>query len=90
MVRVTFVVPEQIHGRQVYLVGDFNGWERGSHPIHRGSNGQRSTVLDLRPARAYQFRYWCDGQWYNDDASDAMAANRYGGQNSVVITAIEP
>ncbi len=85
--RVTFTLPDCIWADKIYLVGDFNDWNRTSHPFQNDGTGQWTITVDLELGRAYQFRYLIDGeQWTNDDQADAHVYNRYGTSNFVVVT----
>ena len=85
--RVTFSLPDSIWADAIYLVGDFNQWNRTSHPLRRDREGGWRITIELEPGRVYQFRYLRDGQeWLNDSQSDAYVANPYGSDNSVVVT----
>lgn len=87
VVRVTFTLPETIWADQIYLVGDFNRWNRTSHPFRRDRQGRWLLTVDLELGRAYQFRYLRDGQnWINDSQADAYVYNTYGSHNFVVVT----
>jgi len=87
MARVTFAMPNSTWVDAVYLVGDFNDWNRTSHPLERDREGHWHLTLDLDLGRAYQFRYLRDGEeWINDNQADAHVSNPYGGANSVIIT----
>jgi len=87
-VLVTFQLPSAIAAREVHLVGDFNGWDRRSHPLQRAErNGTWHITLELAPHRSYQFRYLVNGShWHNDWNADRYAPNPFGGDNSVVET----
>lgn len=87
VLRVTFTIPGSIWACSIHLVGDFNDWNRKSHPlIHTRADQWRITVL-LEPNKAYQFRYLIDGRrWTNDDNADAYVRNYYGSDNFIVIT----
>jgi len=66
--RVTFTLPESLWADKVYLVGDFNDWNRVSHPFSRDREGNWTITVDLEVGRAYQFRYLLDNQqWMNDN-----------------------
>jgi 1,4-alpha-glucan branching enzyme len=70
----------------VYLVGDFNGWDREANPLKRQKNGSFAASLTLERGREYQFRYLLDGErWQNDWKADKYLRNEYGDDNSVVI-----
>lgn len=84
LARVTFVLPNNIWADQIALVGDFNGWDRVSHPFQRDREGQWIVSVDLQVGRAYQFRYLRDGRfWMNDSEADAPDGKN---NNFVVIT----
>jgi 1,4-alpha-glucan branching enzyme len=85
--RVTFSLPDSMWAEEVYLVGDFNGWNYTSHPFQRDRQGNWSLTVELELGRAYQFRYLRDGRdWMNDSQADACVHTRYGSDNFVVIT----
>lgn len=85
--RVIFTLPNSIWADQIHLVGDFNAWNRTSHPMQRNREGDWELVVDLEVGRAYQFRYLCDGdRWMNDSQADAYVMNPYGSDNFVIIT----
>lgn len=84
--RVTFTLPDSIWADKIYLVGDFNAWDRASHPFQHDGTDRWAITVDLELGRAYQFRYLIDGeQWTNDDQADAHVYNRYGTCNFVVV-----
>jgi 1,4-alpha-glucan branching enzyme len=88
--RVTFILPNCTWANAIYLVGDFNDWNRTSDPLQRDREGDWRLTLDLDLGRAYQFRYLRDGEeWMNDNQADAQVTNPYGSANSVVITDTE-
>ena len=70
----------------IYLVGDFNGWNREANPLKRQKNGSFAASLSLERGREYQFRYLLDGErWENDWQADKYLRNEFGGDNSVVV-----
>ena len=86
-VQVTFTIPNGIWADKIYLVGDFNNWDRASHLFQHDRAGNWVITIDLDLGRAYQFRYLIDGQhWRNDDQADAYVFNPYGTDNFVVVT----
>ncbi len=87
-VLVTFRLPSAIWAENVYLVGDFNGWNRHSHPLTRSRNeDQWEITLEFEKGRAFQFRYLVNGtDWHNDWNADRYVPNPFGGDNSVVET----
>jgi 1,4-alpha-glucan branching enzyme len=87
LARVKFTLPKSLWADAIYLVGDFNHWNRASHPLLRDRDGGWHITIDLEVGRIYQFRYLRDGlEWMNDNQSDAYVANPYGSDNSVVVT----
>ena len=86
-VRVTFQLPGTIWAETVHLAGDFNGWNRTSHPLTRKSEEAWEITLLLQAGRSYQFRYLINGtHWQNDWKADRYVSNPFGGDNSVLET----
>jgi len=87
-VLVRFELPSAIWADSVSLVGDFNNWDHGAHPMARDrGDATWYAVLELEREREYQFRYLVNGaEWHNDWKADGYAPNPYGGTNSVVST----
>ncbi len=84
---VTFELPEEIWAQTIHLVGDFNGWNRYSHPLVHNASGHWQIVLELKRGMSYQYRYLVDGNdWRNDCNADDYVLNSFGGYNSVVKT----
>jgi len=87
LVRITFSLPVDIWADQLYLVGDFNQWNRRSHPMQLIKADLWQITVDLALGKAYQFRYFSsDGRWLNDPQADAYVATPYSVNNFVVIT----
>ena len=86
-VRVTFEMPSSV-GRGVNLVGDFNDWDTARDEMQQSrTNGNWRITLALPKGREYQFRYLVNGQdWHNDWHADKYARNKFGSDNSVVVT----
>lgn len=83
--RATFIVPSEVGASSVYLVGDFNEWDMSSIPMRRYYDGSFSITLSLDANNEYRFRYWLDGQrWENDWSADAYAPNGTGTDDSVI------
>lgn len=90
-VLVTFELPACLWASRIFLVGDFNGWDPVAHELHqRASDGVWTITLELDAGSAYEFRYLIDDTtWCNDDHADSYILHPYGGDNSVVVAAIE-
>ena len=83
--RVTFGLPPEIDAQTAFLCGEFNNWDRTSHPMKRRKNGSFSLTLSLEPGKQYRFRYLLDGErWENDWAADAYVPNSLGSDDSIV------
>lgn len=85
---VRFELPSSIWADVIHLVGDFNNWNRISHPLARDRYGDTWYItLELERGKEYQFRYLTNGtEWHNDSNADKYVPNIYGGTNSVVVT----
>jgi 1,4-alpha-glucan branching enzyme len=68
---------------EVYLVGDFNNWDKQKHPMKREENGIWKKITVLLPGR-YEYKFLVDGRWQNDTGSSQLCRNRYGTQNNVI------
>ena len=73
---------------QVFLVGDFNGWNSTGQPMVRAENGEWLSRLTL-PEGTYQFKYLADGEWFLDYAAFGLEYGPYG-PNSVVVVQTKP
>jgi len=63
---------------QLYLVGDFNGWNSRANAMTRERGGWWNCRITL-PPRVYRFRYLCeDGRWFNDYASFGLEPGPFG------------
>ena len=87
-VRIIFRVSHYIWADCIALLGEFNGWDAHSHPLHQTrDDGEWHTSLVLHAHRAYRFRYLVNGkEWMDDDHADGYEPNPFGGFDSVVRT----
>jgi 1,4-alpha-glucan branching enzyme len=71
-VKITFALPGDEFTDGCSVVGDFNGWQPGTHQLRRRSNGTRSVAVTLPRGTRFRFRYLgVDGNWFNDpDVAD--------------------
>jgi 1,4-alpha-glucan branching enzyme len=81
MIQFTFRAPT---ARQVSLAGDFNHWNTGAGPMHKGPSGVWHLGVALRPGR-YEYRFFADEVWCDDPAAQQKAANSLGTENYVRI-----
>ncbi len=86
-VQVRFSLPDSVWADTIYLVGDFNDWNRTEVPLRRARQGEWFITVELDIGHAYQFRYLCDNHhWMNDSHADAYVPNPHGSDNFVVVT----
>ena len=84
--RVTFELPAEVQANEVFLVGEFNDWDRGATSLKRRKDGSFGTTISLKQGREYRFRYLIDGdRWENDHAADRYLPNSHGTDDSVVV-----
>lgn len=83
--RVTFRVPSEFDAETAAICGDFNDWDTETHPMRPLKNGGFSATVSLAAQQSYRFRYFLDGErWENDDAADKYVPNDHGSDDSVV------
>ena len=83
--RVTFDLPVHVQAQTAHLCGEFNEWDKSTHPLKRKKDGSFSLTISLRPGASYRFRYLLDGErWENDWAADGYVPNEFGTEDSVV------
>lgn len=75
--------------KSVQLLGDFNNWDKSAEPMTLLKSNDFTATLELETGKEYQFRYFIDGSiWKNDSQADALVANSFGEENSVVSTTV--
>ncbi len=83
--RVTFRVPAEHSAKEAFVCGDFNDWNQNATPMRSLKGGGFSATVSLEAKKSYRFRYFLDGErWENDDAADEYLPNEYGADDSVV------
>lgn len=81
--RIKFQLQSQ-DARNVSLVGDFNNWDAGSHPMRRNSDGLWEKTVMLAPGR-YEYKFQVDGKWRLDTANSQRCRNRFGTENCIMM-----
>ncbi len=71
--------------RQVFLVGEFNGWRENQLRMSSSRDGYWRAQLAL-PAGEFKFRYCADGEWFADYAAFGVEPGLFG-MDSVVRSA---
>lgn len=83
--KVRVQLPADKAEKEAAVVGDFNDWDPTANKLEK-KNGGWETVLRLKPNKEYSFRYYLDGQrWENEEEADEYRANSYGTEDSVLV-----
>jgi len=84
-VEVTFRMPPLDDVVELYLCGEFNGWQVKGIPFTLESDGTWVAKLVLDAGKSYRFRYHDNqGRWLNDREADAYVPNDFGSDDSVL------
>ena len=84
--RVTFELPAGANAESVALCGEFNDWDKTTHELKRRKKGNFSLTVTLKASSSYRYRYWVDGEkWENDWTADQYVPNEFGTEDSVVV-----
>ncbi|MBW5486889.1 isoamylase early set domain-containing protein [Streptomyces bambusae] len=68
---VTFVLPADQPPGEVSVVGDFNDWRPGAHPLTARPDGSRAVTVRLRTKQVHRFRYLATGDhWFDEEMAD--------------------
>ncbi|GAA2275719.1 MULTISPECIES: isoamylase early set domain-containing protein [Kitasatospora] len=79
---VTFVLPAHHPAGETSVVGDFNRWTPGRHPLRPRPDGTRAVTVTLPRHEHISFRYLAHGDyWFDDEGADG-----HDGQNSLLHT----
>jgi 1,4-alpha-glucan branching enzyme len=79
-IEFTVMAPE---AREVFLVGDFNGWQMEGFQMRKFKDGVCRKKVQLKPGR-YEYLFLVDGDWRTDPQNDARCTNPFGMENSVI------
>ncbi|OGV78669.1 MAG: hypothetical protein A3K19_31725 [Lentisphaerae bacterium RIFOXYB12_FULL_65_16] len=79
---VSFVCEIAAEAREVFLVGDFNGWDPDARRMVKGKDGFCRAKVKIEPGR-YQYKFVVDGEWCHDPSANAQVPNQYGTLNSI-------
>jgi 1,4-alpha-glucan branching enzyme len=69
--------------QSVYLVGDFNGWNETSHPMHRRVDGWWFIEVQLRHGH-HRYRFLVDDQPVLDPQATGIARDEFGERVSLL------
>ena len=86
--RLVRFVAQASPGAQVYLAGEFNGWDPQAQKMDDpDGDGRFEVVLPLEVGRRYAYKFVIDGNWKEDPKAGAFVDDGFGGKNSVVEVA---
>jgi len=74
---------ESNEAREVFLMGDFNNWSPGKHPMRRDENGKWNKRVILSPGD-HEYKFLVDGQWTEDPRNNRRCPNCFGSYNSII------
>jgi 1,4-alpha-glucan branching enzyme len=80
--RITFSI-EALEAKEVFLVGEFNGWKTGAHPMKKNGTGIWTKPLML-PEGRFEYKFLIDNNWVADPQNERSCSNCFGTQNSIV------
>lgn len=67
----TFVLPIEHPPGAVSVVGDFNDWQPGTHPLVDVDKQVRAVTIEVPEGQRVAFRYLAeDGHWFDDEQAD--------------------
>ncbi|MDD5758494.1 MAG: isoamylase early set domain-containing protein [Desulfobulbaceae bacterium] len=69
--------------QEVFVLGDFNGWQRNELKARKFKDGTWRKSVPLQ-AGIYQYLFLVDGEWWTDPANPKRVQNPYGTENSVI------
>ena len=69
--------------KEVFLVGDFNGWNGNGFQMRRAKDGTCKKKVQLKPGR-YEYLFVVDGEWQCDPKNKKSCGNPFGSENSVI------
>jgi 1,4-alpha-glucan branching enzyme len=83
--KVTLSVPAEWANKKVAVAGDFNNWDTKADKLKKKKDSWETT-LRLKPENEYKFKYYIDGErWENDAAADKYVPNEFGTEDSVIV-----
>ncbi|MFH2064360.1 MAG: glycogen-binding domain-containing protein [Pseudomonadota bacterium] len=80
--KVTFKFVSPDSG-SVSLVGNFNNWDKTSHPMTRKENGEWSATVILSEG-THQYKFLADNNWQQDPENEKQVPNEFGTLNNII------
>ena len=71
--------------KEVYLAGDFNGWQADAkdYRLRKFKGDIWKKMLKLKPGK-YEYQFVVDGEWWCDPENDNRVTSPYCTENSVI------
>jgi 1,4-alpha-glucan branching enzyme len=79
-VEFTFLAPE---AREVFLAGEFNGWDTQSLPMKKSKGGIWKTKVKLSPGR-HEYKFFADDAWVESLPGVEQVSNTLGTKDFIV------
>jgi 1,4-alpha-glucan branching enzyme len=79
-VKFSFYAPA---AKEVFLAGEFNGWNTQFLPMKKGKDGFWKTEIKLLPGR-YEYKLFADHAWVEDIPGAEIVSNSFGTQNFII------
>jgi 1,4-alpha-glucan branching enzyme len=80
--KISFSI-EAVDAKEVQLVGEFNNWKIGAHPMK--NNGKGGWVKQLQLSEGtFEYKFLVDNQWVVDPKNERVCPNCFGTRNSIV------
>jgi 1,4-alpha-glucan branching enzyme len=79
-VEFTYRAPE---AREVFLAGEFNGWDTQSFPMKKDKSGIWKTKIKLSPGR-HEYKFFADDAWVESLPGVEQVSNLFGTGNFIV------
>ena len=80
-VELTFYSPESMN---VYVSGEFNGWDTQSLPMKKDKDGVWRSKVKLLPGR-YEYKLFADNAWIESLPDTETVSNPFGTQNFIIL-----
>ena len=74
---------------QVFLAGDFNGWDARSHPLKRVAKDLWAVVVPV-DAGVWRYAFVVDGTWEAPQAAERYESDEFGGKIGVFEVKADP
>jgi 5'-AMP-activated protein kinase regulatory beta subunit len=86
--RIVFAFHDH-QAREVAVTGDFNQWNRASHPMKQDGNGRWKKVVLLLPGQ-YEYKFIVNGHWRTDPDNPKRCRNCFGTYNNILQVVDHP